>query len=492
MNEKTILLSKLLKYYKRKEILQAILSSAEGKEISFNYNNDFFGKRPNMIQSESEVLSFVREGVTSFHMSEETWANPMALETGMRKKELDDLRVGWDLILDIDCKFWEYSKLTADLLVKTLKNHGIKTIGVKFSGNKGFHIGVPFESFPDSVGGIETRMWFPDGAKAIALYLEEEIKEELSKKILQKETITQISERTNKTFNELVTGGKFNPFEVIDIDTVLISSRHLFRMPYSYHEKSGLVSLVINPKKIMDFDRDDAKLDKIKEINDVFLDRENAKTGEANDLFVQAFDFYMRKDRKQIEKRIKEKYSDKKTKIIRSNELDSISDEKIATIESFPPCIQNGLSGLQDGKRRFLFALLNFLDTLGWDYPDIEKLVYDWNTKNPEPLRETYIKTQLSYYKKKRKGDKPVPPPNCDNKDYYLAFGICKPDQLCSRVKNPVMYAKRKQKMLDEQQERQTKEDKKQEREAKKIEKEQRKEQKEAKKREEIKEKEQK
>ena len=27
---------------------------------------------------------------------------------------------------------------------------------------------------------------------------------------------------------------------------------------------------------------------------------------------------------------------------------------------------------------------------------------------------------------------------------YYKDFGVCKPDNLCSRIKNPVNYAKRK------------------------------------------------
>ena len=35
--------------------------------------------------------------------------------------------------------------------------------------------------------------------------------------------------------------------------------------------------------------------------------------------------------------------------------------------EYFAPCIKKGLSGLQDGKKRFLFILINFLKCVGWN-----------------------------------------------------------------------------------------------------------------------------
>ena len=46
---------------------------------------------------------------------------------------------GWDLIIDIDAKNWQISKITAWLIVECLKEFGIKSISIKFSGNKGFH-----------------------------------------------------------------------------------------------------------------------------------------------------------------------------------------------------------------------------------------------------------------------------------------------------------------------------------------------------------------
>ena len=37
-----------------------------------------------------------------------------------------------------------------------------------------------------------------------------------------------------------------------------------------------------------------------------------------------------------------------------------------------------------------------------------------------------------------------VLPPNCDNKTYFVDIHVCTPDNLCSRIKNPVSYAKKR------------------------------------------------
>ena len=56
------------------------------------------------------------------------WNNPLLLQPGMKKQDLDELRKGWDLLLDIDCKHWHYSSYAADLLIKALQDFGIKSI----------------------------------------------------------------------------------------------------------------------------------------------------------------------------------------------------------------------------------------------------------------------------------------------------------------------------------------------------------------------------
>ena len=114
----------------------------------------------------------------------------------------------------------------------------------------------------------------------------------------------------------------------------------------------------------------------------------------------------------------------------------------------FPPCIKSGLAGLKDGKKRFLFALINFFVSSGWGYDEIEARLKEWNKKNPEPLREVNLLGQVRYHKQQKKK---ILPPNCDNKAYYKDIGICNPDNLCPRIKNPVSYVRRKTLVMDQE-----------------------------------------
>jgi len=177
-------LSTSLSYYKRPEICKAIVEAATDKEIAVKFGDKGFGKRPDILQFSNDVLEFAKQGVTSFHSSEELWSNPLRLSPSLKRKELDDIRKGWDLVLDIDCKRWEYSVFAADLLYKALKQHGIDCTGIKFSGNHGFHLAVPFEAFPEMIYEKETRELFPEVPRRVAEYLQEVIRKKLSKAIL--------------------------------------------------------------------------------------------------------------------------------------------------------------------------------------------------------------------------------------------------------------------------------------------------------------------
>ena len=94
---------------------------------------------------------------------------------------------------------------------------------------------------------------------------------------------------------------------------------------------------------------------------------------------------------------------------------------------------------MKDGRKRFSFILINFLTSVGWDYDKIEKLLVEWNKKNYEQLREVNLLGQLKYHKRNKKK---ILPPNCDNAAYYKDIGICNPDNLCNRIKNPVNYSR--------------------------------------------------
>jgi DNA primase catalytic subunit len=436
-------LSTSLKYYKRPEIQQAIVDCAANKEVAIKYGDNGYGKRPDSLKYPADVLEFAKKGATSFHCSEELWTNPLSISTMMKKQDVEELRFGWDLVLDVDCPILDYSSIAADLIIQALKHSGIETLSIKFSGNHGWHIAVPFEAFPDSVHGKPTKELFPDGPKRIALYLREKIRQPLADRLLMMNTIDKIAAGIGKSVQDVVKKGVFDPFAVLDIDTILISPRHLYRMPYSLNEKSGLASVVVDPKKILSFDKKMAEPDGVV-VQGKFLDRKKARKGEAQNLMDEAF--YMKvkaEESTSLKKLMQAKRENWTSKDGEDREFEFVS--KVPE-QYFPPCIQAILKGLADGKKRSLFILVNFLDSCGYSSDEIEKILADWNKKNKEPLREVNIVGHLRYHKNAKKK---VPPPNCDNEAYYKAIGVCCPDNFCARIKNPVSYATRKVKLTN-------------------------------------------
>ncbi|MBW3019269.1 hypothetical protein KY329_03735, partial [Candidatus Woesearchaeota archaeon] len=400
----SIPLGTALRYYKREDIQRAILDCAEDKEVAVSFSGKGYGKRPDVLKYPRDVLEFVKKGATSFHCSEELWFNPLSIAAGMKAKELDELRKGWDLLLDIDCPELEYSKVAAHLLVQALHHYDVKNVSVKFSGNHGFHIGIPFEAFPDVVAGKDVKNLFPEGPKRIALFLQEKIRSFLAEKLLGLDSLENIAKKTRKQTSDLVKDGNFDPFKVLDIDTVLIASRHLYRMPWSFNEKSGLISVVIEPDQILSFRKETAVPSKVvPQLK--FLDRSTVSSGEAKRLFVEAFDF--NPEIETPETGVKQK------------EFEPVGEA--ISQEFFPPCILLISKGLDDGKKRAVLVLINFLSSVGWSYSMIEDYLKKWNEKNPEPLRDVYIQGQLKHHKLRKKS---VLPPNCDNKAYMVDMGI--------------------------------------------------------------------
>lgn len=486
-----ISLSTALKHYKRKDVQDEVLLAAQDKEVVARFGEKGFGKRPDTLKYPSDILEQVKNGATSFHVSEEKWKNPLQLTTPMNKKDADNLRIGWDLVIDIDFEAWEITKLITNEIIKALKDHSVSSISCKFSGNKGFHIGVPFEAFPEKVHGQETRTLFPEATKRVVSYLADYIDSKengfaLSKKIIKSNEFNGFLKKTGKSADEFTKdiclkcgailksedkkqveficskcgktlsadksvkymlcdkdkvymeriqntaikkcpkceGTKFGKKVNLFIDTLLVSSRHLYRMAYSLHEKSGLVSIPVDPDKILGFEKSAVRPETLRVSKFKFLDKRNVKKGEAGKLIMQAFDY-----KPQIEE---ENEAEKKEYMPLGFALQE---------EFFPPCIKKGLKGLKDGRKRFSFILINFLTNVGWDYDKIEKLFVEWNKRNDEPLREVNLLGQLKYHKRNKKK---ILPPNCDNAAYYKDIGICEPDNLCKRIKNPVNHSRLK------------------------------------------------
>jgi len=485
--------SAALKYYSREDVQTAIVAHADNKEIAVRFY-DFFGKRPDVLKYPGDVLELAKQGASSFHSSEELWRNPLHISSTMKKKDVEELRIGWDIVLDIDCPYWNLAKITTWLLIMSLKELGINSVSLKFSGNKGFHIGVGFDVFPKIIGEVETKTAFPEAARNIALFLLDYIKNthikvtedgniifgnkfKIGFQKLMDSTDKDIDELTEKycsDCNKVVKGSveesnaefvcskcdsrvtskdeyvkcqkcgifmekfehkkslckcgsnsfyrKFNPLSIIEVDTILISSRHLYRMPYSLHEKSGLASIPINPDKVLNFDKKLAKPENVITTNN-FIER-NGEI-EANELFEKAYTLAAKNEVKEED-----------------NKKQNFEALQEAVPEAlFPPCIKKVLAGLEDGRKRALFILVNFLASAGWDYDAIEKRLREWNKNNGEELRETYLVGQIRYHKQQKKQ---ILPPNCANQMYYKDLRICDPDNLCKSIKNPVNYSIRK------------------------------------------------
>lgn len=209
--------------------------------------------------------------------------------------------------------------------------------------------------------------------------------------------------------------------KIAALDLVLVAPRHLFRMPYSLHEKTSLASAVIKKEQIDSFLPKDADPLKIKIID--YLP--NNIEGEAKNLLAAALEW------KTAETKEEEK-SYKKYENYEKIDIEGVTEE------IFPEPIKKLLRGLKDGKKRGLFILITFLKSLNFPPDYINQRVRDWNKLNEPQLKEGYIKSQIEWHLRQKKT---ILPPNYDNPSYYKDIGLLdgKPE-----AKNPVSEVIRK------------------------------------------------
>jgi len=463
-----------LGYYSRKEIKKTIFEFCKKRETIPKYY-DFFGKRPDRLEYEDDVYNLAKKGATSFHCSQELWGNPLNIKT---EKNLNELREGWDFLIDIDSKYFDYAKISAKIIINALKFHGIRNFGIKFSGSKGFHIIIPWKAFPEEYDGVKTKNMFPEWPRIIAKYLQEEFikknlesyieknaKEDSPKEIFYLPTnekalegffyefvcekcktkitsffdkktkkrvfkcsvckglIKKIKEEKiyfspDKKFNSIKNKEMFkekinNQKDLNCVDLVLVAPRHLFRTPYSLHEKTSLCSCVLEEKDLENFSPNDAKPENIKIKNFYPIVTEE----EAKKLLINALDWEKRKEKKDYT--LKEK-----------KEID-LSGIKIDE-SYFPPTILKILQGIkEDGRKRALTILLSFFVSLNLSKEYIEEKINEWNKKNYQPLKEGYINSQISWFLKNKRL-----PPNYD-RSIYKELGVLEETE---GFKNPINY----------------------------------------------------
>ncbi len=499
-------------YYSKPAVQQALLEFAKNREFVPRYFEGF-GKRPDTLVYPSDVMNLVMKGATSFHASEEIWHDPFLLRTDMHPTEISSMRSGWDLLVDIDSPYLDYSKIAANLVLETLEKYGIKNYGIKFSGNKGFHIIVPAAAFPSLFAGQEMHAMFPEWPRAITEFILNEIrpaynkqllalginfsalekrtkfsKEDLletkcpncgkpskkvaiatfkcnrcastiereyspskrklkciepscpghyevqeerehneceacgfnsrdkhsisSKKVTYSREMKKGEEKYASEFTEELSAEKLG-----SLDLVLVSPRHLFRAPYSLHEKTSLSSVVIKKENLASFTPKDADPLKVNVLPFCLLSKEN----EAERLLQVSLEW---KSRQTANEEKKSKTYDR--------EYESINPEGI-TEDMFPAPIKKLLKGLVEGRKRGLFILITFLRALNFPPAAITSRVYAWNKKNNPPLKDGYVKSQLDWHiRQKRK----ILPPNYDNPSFYKDLGLL--DKSPS-AKNPIV-----------------------------------------------------
>jgi hypothetical protein len=151
--------------------------------------------------------------------------------------------------LDVDpnkCDF-ECVKIASLVLSDILDDLGLKYL-VKFSGNKGFHFLFALGEPPAKLKG--EKIW--EFERGLISYLQGKLEDKLQKskdrdkfyKFLKKnDPITIDKSSDQKEYNSIL------------LDKLILHEKANIRAPYSLHEKTKLVSLLINKDEILDFDQ---------------------------------------------------------------------------------------------------------------------------------------------------------------------------------------------------------------------------------------------
>jgi len=401
----------ILKYYSRPEIQNVMLEISKEREVIGSLMNGSYLSRPDTILYPKDIVERVKKGAVAFHCSVERWFNPMQLSTNLNQKELDSLRKGFDLIIDIDAKVKiEHAIVGAKVIYNFLKDLGIKPT-LKFSGSRGIHEAISYEAFPEKIDFKETNKRYPEIPQTITEYIREKIKEQLLEELIALEGGVSSLVKTVPSISEL------SPYAFVEIEKGW-GNRHLFRMPYSLHPKKWLVSAPIKIESLNNFKIENFRPEKIKTGIEFLVNKKE----EATDLLIKALEWKSKQPKEVV----------KEVKI-------GIKTKKPILEEFFPPCIKIILNGLKDGKKRSLFTLITFLRNMNWKQEDIEKKIMEWNLKNPQHLSERFIKSQLKWHFRQ---NRTLIPSNCNSILFYDNIDICKADKICDlkKIKNPINY----------------------------------------------------
>jgi hypothetical protein len=404
----------ILSYYSRPEIQTAMAQFARDREVVGTTRDGTYSKRPDTILYPSELLDRVKRGAVSFHCSVERWHQPMSLSTALRPDELNQLRKGFDIIIDLDAKSkLEHSTVAALAVCDFLADYKI-TPTVKFSGRRGWHIAIASEALPEKIDFQPTATRYPEIPAAVASFVKDRVRDKIFDALVSAEGGIATLAQSVPNLSELT------PYAFVDIETNW-GNRHLFRMPYSLHPKSWLVSVPVRLFKLKSFTVAAASPKEVKP-GVPYL---KSKPEEATQLVLDALDWAANNRREEP-----------KTKPLREGmEISAPIPE-----ENFPQCMRTLLAGIGEGRKRSLFTIISFLRAVNWKDEEIENKIMEWNARNPQPLPARMITTQLKWHARQ---SRKLLPANCDSELFYKSLGIKLCTEPTCRWKNPVNAAKR-------------------------------------------------
>jgi len=211
-------------FYLRNDVLEALAFQATNRELALYWGKDrtIRGLKAESVEELRSIIDrYTTDRPFSILRSVEEFSEP--LEVG--NKPPSSLRIGWDLLVDIDSENFNDSRRAAVKLIKLYNTFKIPYF-LKFSGRRGFHFITPGRIF--EVG--TKREWldaYPTLPEKIARFI-------------------------NACLNE----------PKVKLDMAVYNVRRLNRMAYSIHQESGLTSIPVEDPTV--FKVEEAKLENVK------------------------------------------------------------------------------------------------------------------------------------------------------------------------------------------------------------------------------------
>lgn len=386
-------------YYKKSSIADFIVDYVYNREVAmFNKEGNIITQRPYAIYNNGDILYLVDKGGYSIHATVEIWKDPMLLRD-VNQREYYKIVSTYDIVVDFDVDIYKsmdrnlnIAKLLVYEVLERLEEFGYIPI-IKYSGNRGFHLIFPLKGLV-KIMDIDLLKY---------------------KEIVYRSFLDFMHVIVESAASHLASKiGKNNIADIVSniVDYHLASWRHMIRVPYSLHEKTGLVSIVLYKDDILKFTKEMAKPENV--IEPIY-----PETGDLSDLILLSLSYSLTHE---ISSTIKPKHI----------KID------IKEVPELPPCVRTLLEGVPVGIRNnTMFFLLNFFKSLGYDKEKVKEILFNWNEKNSEPLRDREIEYSIEYHFNKN-----YLPYSCSKLREYIGRQYCQPNEICNHIKNPIQYVR--------------------------------------------------